>query len=401
MMKYFRRTKMSKIQMFEKPLGMRDSFPEVNEQKEYIRSTARDFIRNKGYDFIKTPSVEYFETIGKASAIDESSLFKLVDNQGEMLVLRPDMTTPIARIAAAKLLKEKNPLRLAYYANVFRAQQREGGRPAEFEQLGLELIGDFSAYGDSEIIHTAVELVKVLGVESFRITIGHAGLLTAFLMNHTNSVEQVNTLRQLLVEKNFVGFEQTLDDIGLLEEQKENLTKFIDYTIDFKPLEYFRQFLTEEQQYLMDQVEQLQRLLELQLSDYSIVSFDFSLASHMSYYTGMLFEIHAAGSGFPIGNGGRYDELFNQFDEKVGATGFGIRVDRLLEVLPKRDVEEKHSLILFDENSYLKANVLAEARRNNAERVTLQLITSVNDLNAYKQGFDEVLIVSEGGSLRE
>lgn len=93
--------------MFEKPLGMRDSFPEVNEQKEYIRLTARDFIRRKGYDFIKTPSVEYFETIGKASAIDESSLFKLVDNQGEMLVLRPDMTTPIARIAASKLLKEK------------------------------------------------------------------------------------------------------------------------------------------------------------------------------------------------------------------------------------------------------------------------------------------------------
>lgn len=387
--------------MFEKPLGMRDSFPEVNEQKEYIRSTARNFIRNRGYDFIKTPSVEYFETIGKASAIDESSLFKLVDNQGETLVLRPDMTTPIARIAASKLLKEKNPLRLAYYANVFRAQQREGGRPAEFEQLGLELIGDFSAYGDSEIIHTAVELVKTLGVESFRITIGHAGLLTAFLANNTNTVEQVDALRQLLVEKNFVGFEQKIDDLGLLEEQKENLTKLIDYTIDFKTFENFRPFLTNEQQYLIDQLEQLKRLLELQLNDPTIISFDFSLASHMSYYTGMLFEIYAAGSGFPIGNGGRYDELFQQFGEQVGAIGFGIRVDRLLEVLRKDAVIEKNTLILFTENAYLKANVLAEARRNNAERVTLQYIESVYDLEVYKQSFDEVLIVSEGGSLRE
>lgn len=391
----------SKIQMFEKPLGMRDSFPRVNEQKEQIRSTARDFIRNKGYDFIKTPSVEYFETIGKASAIDESSLFKLVDNQGEMLVLRPDMTTPIARIAASKLLKEKNPLRLAYYANVFRAQQREGGRPAEFEQLGLELIGDFSAYGDSEIIHTAAELVKVLGVESFRITIGHAGVLTAFLTNNTNTVEQVEDLRKLLVKKDFVGFEQKLEEVGLLEDQKDNLHKLIDYSIDFKPLENYRQFLTEDQQYLIDQVEQLQHLLQLQLSDYSVVSFDLSLASHMSYYTGMLFEIHAAGSGFSIGNGGRYDELFHQFDEKVGATGFGIRVDRLLEVLPKNNREEKHTLLLFDEASYLKANVLAEARRNNAERVTLQFLESINDIEAYKESFDEVLIVSEGGSLRE
>ncbi|MEK4486970.1 ATP phosphoribosyltransferase regulatory subunit [Psychrobacillus sp. FSL H8-0484] len=392
---------MSKIQMFEKPLGMRDSFPEVNEQKEYIRSTARDFIRNKGYDFIKTPSVEYFETIGKASAIDESSLFKLVDNQGEMLVLRPDMTTPIARIAASKLLKEKNPLRLAYYANVFRAQQREGGRPAEFEQLGLELIGDFSAYGDSEIIYTAVELLKALGIENFKITVGHAGMLTAFLANHTNSAEQVDILRQLLVEKNMVGFTQKLEDLGLDVEQRETLTKLVNYTIDSKAVEDFRQFLTAEQQNLMEQVEQLQHLLELQLSDSSIVSFDFSLASHMSYYTGMLFEIHAAGSGFPIGNGGRYDELFKHFDEKVGATGFGIRVDRILEVLPKNEVEEKHTLILFDEGSYSKANVLAEARRKNAERITLQYMDSVNDLDTFKQCFDEVIIVSEGGSLRE
>ena len=331
---------MSKIQMFEKPLGMRDSFPEVNEQKEYIRSVAREFIRTKGYDFIKTPSVEYFETIGKASAIDESSLFKLVDNQGEMLVLRPDMTTPIARIAASKLLKEKNPLRLAYYANVFRAQQREGGRPAEFEQLGLELIGDFSPYGDSEIIYTAVELIKALGVEHFQITIGHAGLLTAILSNNTNKPEQVETLRMLLVEKNFVGFMKMLDDLELSAIQQENLTMLVDHTMAAKSVEDFRQLLTNEQQYLVDQIIQLQQLLELQLSDPSIYSFDVSLASHMSYYTGMLFEIHAAGSGFPLGNGGRYDELFKEFEQNVGATGFGLRVDRLLEVLPKKEKNE-------------------------------------------------------------
>lgn len=387
--------------MFEKPLGMRDSFPEVNEQKEYIRLTARDFIRRKGYDFIKTPSVEYFETIGKASAIDESSLFKLVDNQGEMLVLRPDMTTPIARIAASKLLKEKNPLRLAYYADVFRAQQREGGRPAEFEQLGLELIGDFSPYADSEIIYTAIELLKDLGVQGFRITIGHAEILTAFLTNNTNNNEEVELLRQLLVEKNLVGFSQMLESMNLLEEQKDRLSKIIEFTIDSNVFSDFRQFLNDDQQYLIDQVEELQALLEFQLNDFSVVSFDFSLASHMSYYTGMLFEIHAAGSGFSIGNGGRYDELFKQFNEKVGATGFGIRVDRLLEVLPKQLMKEKRTLLLFDTGSFSKANVLAEARRNASEYVTLQYAESVSDIEAFKQIFDEVIIVSEGGSFRE
>ena len=380
---------------------MRDSFPRVNEQKEYVRSAARSFLREKGYDFIKTPSVEYFETIGKLSAIEEASLFKLVDNQGEMLVLRPDMTTPIARIAASKLLKEKNPLRLAYYANVFRAQQREGGRPAEFEQLGLELIGDFSAYGDSEVIYTAIELLKAIGLEKFHITIGHAGLLEAFLRNNTQTVEEARQLRQLLVEKNFVGYSQRVEELQLQDESKENLNRLVEDTIDTGSLEGFRQYLTEEQQYLMDQIEQLQQLLAVQVNDVDLLSFDLSLASHMSYYTGMLFEIYAEGSGFPIGNGGRYDELFQQFGVEVGATGFGLRVDRLIEVLDSQLNVEKNTLLLFDEASFMKANVLAEARRANGERVTLQFLESIYDVEAFKQSFHEVIMVAEGGSSDE
>lgn len=243
--------------------------------------------------------------------------------------------------------------------------------------------------------------MKDLGVQGFRITIGHAEILTAFLTNNTNNNEEVELLRQLLVEKNLVGFSQMLESMNLLEEQKDRLSKIIEFTIDSNVFSDFRQFLNDDQQYLIDQVEELQALLEFQLNDFSVVSFDFSLASHMSYYTGMLFEIHAAGSGFSIGNGGRYDELFKQFNEKVGATGFGIRVDRLLEVLPKQLMKEKRTLLLFDTGSFSKANVLAEARRNASEYVTLQYAESVSDIEAFKQIFDEVIIVSEGGSFRE
>ena len=143
---------MTPIRKFEKPLGMRDSFPLINEKKEKVRDIGRQFFQTRGFDFIKTPTVEYYETVGKASAISDSSLFKLVDRQGETLVLRPDMTTPIVRVATSKLLKEQIPLRLAYFANVFRAQENEGGRPAEFEQMGVELIGDSSVYADAEMM---------------------------------------------------------------------------------------------------------------------------------------------------------------------------------------------------------------------------------------------------------
>src|SRR5690606_9310801 len=134
-----------------------------------------------GYEMLQTPSLEYYETIGKISAIPDSQLFKLLDSQGHTLVLRPDMTSPIARVAASKLLKEKMPVRLGYYSNVFRAQLREGGRPAEFEQMGVELIGDESLYADVEVILLATEILRELNVDSGRIVIGHTQLLQQVL----------------------------------------------------------------------------------------------------------------------------------------------------------------------------------------------------------------------------
>lgn len=195
---------MSPIRKFEKPLGMRDTFPKIFGKKEVIRQTGMEFLRLRGFDFIQTPTLEYYDTVGKASAIVDSSLFKLVDSQGNTLVLRPDMTTPIARVATSKLLKEKIPLRLAYFANVFRAQQLEGGRPAEFEQMGIEIIGDSSVYADAETILTAIRLLKTLGIEDFKITIGNAGILEAIIKKNVQDQQQFEELHNLLVQKNIV-----------------------------------------------------------------------------------------------------------------------------------------------------------------------------------------------------
>ena len=159
------------IRMFEKPLGMRDDFPFIAKKKAELRDKGIRTMQQAGYDLLQTPTLEYYETIGKISAISDNQLFKLLDSQGQTLVLRPDVTSPIARIAASKLLKEKMPVRLGYYSNVFRAQKREGGRPAEFEQMGVELIGDDSLYADAEVIILASDILKKLEVESGRIVI--------------------------------------------------------------------------------------------------------------------------------------------------------------------------------------------------------------------------------------
>lgn len=41
---------------------------------------------------METPTLEFYDTVGVQSAIEEQQLFKLLDQDGKTLVLRPDMT---------------------------------------------------------------------------------------------------------------------------------------------------------------------------------------------------------------------------------------------------------------------------------------------------------------------
>lgn len=394
---------MTPIRKFEKPLGMRDSFPLINEKKEKVRDVGRKFFRNHGFDFIKTPTVEYYETVGKASAISDSSLFKLVDRQGETLVLRPDMTTPIVRVATSKLLKEQIPLRLAYFANVFRAQENEGGRPAEFEQMGVELIGDSSVFADAEMIITASDFVQELGIGEYHLTVGHAGLLQSILTQFTESKEQVKELRKLLVEKNMVGFEEAVQSYGLSKVEEERFIEFIGHASNVQSIQSLHPFI--------DQSNIQQVNMFMYLSDLSVllenaglsnlVTYDLTLTSEMSYYTGMLFEVFASGSGFPIGNGGRYDGLLQEFNCDVGATGFGLRVDRLLEVMTTSTTRKPHTLIFFDEANYMDAVNEANKFRQQGIRTTIQYVNGVEDRQAYQDNFTEVLWLTEGDGNNE
>jgi len=384
---------MSSIKMFEKPLGMRDTFPQIYEKVEAVRNTGRDFLCSRGYEFIKTPAVEYFDTVGKASAIADAHLFKLVDSQGNTLVLRPDMTTPIARVATSKLLKEMIPIRLAYFASVFRAQETEGGRPAEFDQMGIELIGDNSVFADAEVIVTAMELLQQYGLTKFKVTIGHAGILNCILQDYTESVEQQDILRTLLVQRNYVGFEEAVESFDLPKAKTDALLQFIEEAMNLKQIKDIEKYVRKND--ALEYMQQLAKLLEIaNLADY--VAFDFTLSSHMSYYTGMLFEVFALGSGFPLGNGGRYDGLLEVFGSKVGATGFSIRVDRLLETLDGLANEREEAVVvLFEEEQFEEALAKVQALRVAGKQATLQLRSSLVDEKAFLAYFSEVVVVGQ------
>ena len=94
------------------PYGMRDFLPgEVGQKRQVEESLIRLFAR-WGYEEIITPTMEYMETLQAGSEGIEVHLYKFFDRHNRLLALRPDMTTPIARVAATRLKDQEAPLRL-------------------------------------------------------------------------------------------------------------------------------------------------------------------------------------------------------------------------------------------------------------------------------------------------
>ncbi|MFK9090151.1 ATP phosphoribosyltransferase regulatory subunit [Bacillus salipaludis] len=381
--------------MFEKPLGMRDTLPELYEKKHRVRSSMAETMKLWGYQFIETPALEYYETVGAASAITDQQLFKLLDKEGHTLVLRPDMTAPIARVAASKLLDEDLPVRLAYSATVFRAQQREGGRPAEFEQIGIECLNEDTVSCDGEVIALLISSLKKAGLTDFQVSIGHVGFAQELFVQILGTNGRANTLRKFLYEKNYVGYREHVNSLQLSSIDKQRLLQLlqlrggeeaIGQALDITENDKGKQAILE-----------LKELWDV-IKDYGVeefVKFDFTIVSHMSYYSGILFEAYAGNVGFPIGNGGRYS-LIEKFGKTASATGFAVRIDMLLEALGSTQLENSTHCIFFSQERRKEAFQLSKNMHEQGKRVVLQDITGVNNLDAFTKRFAETTYLIGG-----
>nr|WP_315362291.1 ATP phosphoribosyltransferase regulatory subunit [Cytobacillus firmus] len=389
---------MSRLFMFEKPLGMRDTLPDLYERKAAVRTSIQEEMKRWGYQFIETPALEYYETVGAASAILDQQLFKLLDQQGHTLVLRPDMTAPIARVAASRLLKDELPIRLAYSANVYRAQQREGGRPAEFEQIGVECIGDHTISADGEGMALMISALKEAGLRDFQLSAGHIGFVRDFFQQILGTEERVENLTRFLYEKNYVGYREHVKSLALSSIDKQRLLDFLKLRGGEEVIEIAYGLLENGTgKKALAELEQLWSIMR----DYGqegTVKFDLTLVSHMSYYTGILFEVYAGNVGFPIGNGGRYDLLLQKFGKDTGATGFAIRLDRLLEALEDSNEAEPVYCILYSPERRKEAFDFAKEERSAGKKVVLQDISGVKDIDACTSQYEDItFLVGKAG----
>lgn len=80
-----------------------------------------------------------------------------------------------------------------------------------------------------------------------------------------------------------------------------------------------------------------------------------------------------------------------QFGLHVGATGFGLRVDRLLEAMPDEEENTPQTLILFNEENEKIAHEKANELRESGIIVTLQFAPAVNAQTEFSLLFSKVI----------
>lgn len=356
------------------PAGMRDWLPPEAGEKRILINTLLDNIAQWGYQEVSSPLLEYYQVFNKNEAgAGPDNLYKLIERDGSILVLRPEMTIPIARIIGSKM-PGSQPWRLMYGEEVFRYELVQAGRQREFNQVGVELIGESGPEADSEILALAISSLRRIGIEKFTVSLGHMGVLNGLLESLSWEKPLLDELRTLILEKDFVGLHQLLETAGL-EENKEELLKLITQPLSIRELKGIIPRVSGGIQAALQEIESIIEMLDSYgYSQY--IQVDLSTLRSLDYYTGMVFEIYTVGIGYPIGGGGRYDNLLCQYGQDYPATGFALGIERImLSLRPKKD-SNKPVLLVGDPAAGLTGWDLfnkAESLRRDGKNVILEL----------------------------
>jgi ATP phosphoribosyltransferase regulatory subunit len=318
--------------------GTRDVLPPESTRLLDVQARIRERFRLFGYGEVLTPALEYSEIIEEPRLRDAS--FKLFDPDNQMLLLRPEMTTPIARLVAQRLRNFPPPHKLSYVLPVYRRASVGRGQSAELYQAGVEVVGSPSPQEDAATVALLVDVLNTLGLDApddFAVVLGQTAFYEAYLRQA--APEASPALLTALAAKDLVQVDALAaalpDEIAA---GVRGIPRLVGPAGDGAVLEEASKLARGAPEALAA-LENLREILH-HLDAYgclSAVILDLGLIGRHRYYTGAVFEAYSAGLGFTVANGGRYDNLLKRFGQDLPATGFAIYLERLLSVLSEED----------------------------------------------------------------
>ncbi len=387
------------------PAGTRCYLPPEAAAKRRIEGILLATFAGWGYREIIVPTMEYMETIqpGTSDGLLKSA-YKFFDPQGNILLLRPDLTTPIAHLAATRLSRQPRPLRYCYLGNVFRSTNERSGQLNEFYQAGVELMGIPDAPADTELIALAIECLQAVGLTEFQIGLGQVDFVAAVLAEPELAAGERERIREALGQRDLVGYREAIAQSALPDASRELLERLPSLHGGAEVLTQAAELTTNAaaQRALANLGQVYTALAAAELGRYLYL--DLALVRNLDYYSGIVFEGYTAGLGRPILGGGRYDRLPGKFGEDMAATGFAIGVEPLAAVLERQGCLPAEPaidcLVVPGPGGTVAALEQAAKLRRCGSRVEIELVVRGREASlqyARQKGIARVMFEAGGG----
>ncbi|WP_201307957.1 ATP phosphoribosyltransferase regulatory subunit [Companilactobacillus farciminis] len=344
------------------PLGTRDEFGVRSEEKQRIIGVIQRHFNNLGFARISTPIIEK-QAVFQPYQLVNSKMYRLLDQEGDTIVLRPDLTLPIARFLSSTSIPL--PQKFCYVGDIFRLSRSLSGSYNQLTQAGIELVGYQSTKAELECLVNIYNLSQEILDEQVTIELGYADFAKIFLDIFTTDIDLRKQIAQALFDKKITEYERLIssfEDQRLYPLLKKWPRLFGEPDDIFQELNQYK--LPESVTLRLKKIKEIVLLVRQVLPKQQLV-IDLSSRAPQQYYTGLTFRGFAKSGEDYIFSGGRYDKLLANFQaQNEPAVGMGIDIDLLTDLCVKKFNRIPKTLVFSSIKNWSKAQALVKKLPN-------------------------------------
>jgi ATP phosphoribosyltransferase regulatory subunit len=354
------------------PQGVRYFFGEEVKKRRAIEQQVLSVFAAWSYEEIILPIFDYHNLFALGMGQEAAKqTYRFLDSDGELLALRPDLTSLVARTIATHFTESTRPIRLCYNGEVFRYKEAHKQKPHDYHQLGLEHIGNDRLEADLEVLLIAIEALSKLGMSDFLIVLSHVNFFNGITEYLNLNADEIANFHSLVDKKNSSLLSKFLSS-KLNQEENNRLSNLFRTMGKADILEQAFSFSSYNEKIvnaLMDLTGILEIAENLDIANY--LTIDLGDVQGLNYYTGMTFKIYSPGVGSTIGSGGRYDSLLKNFGVEDSAVGFQLSLDLLANTLKNISLSDANKQLLSASQDLVKMFQQAKKFRQENKQIEI------------------------------
>lgn len=352
--------------MIKAQRGTKDIFGDESLTWQWIYNNAKNVFQNACFQEIKTPIFEATELfargVGDSTDIVNKEMYTFsvggVSKDETSITLRPENTAGVVRSYIEHNLNRLSPpQKFWYFGPMFRYERPQAGRQRQFHQLGVEMFGISEPSADAEVILSAIEFLKSVGLGDLEVELNSLGCPKC-KNEYRNSIKEVlKPYLDKLCDDCKMRYEK--NPLRILDCKNEDCQKI------FELPEVKKVILAD---YICDDCREHFEKLTSYLDELKIkYSINKMLVRGLDYYNRTVFEIksESLGSQSAVCGGGRYDGLVEMLGgAPTPAIGFAMGVERLYSLVKKIE-PEKIDYFIVSQNTKEAVKLARKLRENN------------------------------------